>query len=79
MPTLRTLVKVPDVTTYPPAAPSAAMTPYNSRTTERWFELYRTGKRKEAAAQLAAESRRSKLATDAAIDARLQELARSRG
>jgi hypothetical protein len=46
---------------------------------ERWFELYRTGKRKEAAAQLAAESRRSKLATDAAIDARLQELARSRG
>ena len=46
---------------------------------ERWFELYRTGKRKEAAAQLAAESRRSRLATDAAVDARLQELARSRG
>jgi hypothetical protein len=46
---------------------------------ERWFELYRTGKRKEAAAQLAAESRRSKLATDAAVDARLQEIARSRG
>jgi hypothetical protein len=35
--------------------------------------------RKEAAAHVAAESRRSKLATDAAIDARLQELARSRG
>ena len=46
---------------------------------ERWFELYRTGKRKEAAAQVAAESRRSKVATDAAIDARLKELARSRG
>jgi hypothetical protein len=46
---------------------------------ERWFELYRTGRRKEAAAQLAAESRRSKLATDAAVDDRLQELARSRG
>jgi hypothetical protein len=46
---------------------------------QRWFELYRTGRRKEAAAQLAAESRRSKLATDAAVDARLQELARSRG
>lgn len=33
----------------------------------------------KAAAQVAAESLRSRIATDAAFDARLQELARSRG
>ena len=44
----------------------------------RWFELYSAGRLEEAAAQLAEESRQSKLATDAAIDARLLEIAQSR-
>ena len=53
--------------------------PNPQRDAERWFELFRSGKRGEAAAQVAEEQRRSREATDAAIDAHLRELANSRG
>jgi hypothetical protein len=53
--------------------------PSPQRDAEQWFELFRSGKREEAAAQVAEEQRRSRVATDAAIDAHLRELANSRG
>jgi hypothetical protein len=53
--------------------------PNPQRDAEQWFELFRSGKREEAAAQVAEEQRRSRQATDAAIDAQLRELANSRG
>ena len=53
--------------------------PNPRRAAEQWFELFRSGKREEAAAQVAEEERRSRLATVAAIDAQLRELANSRG
>ena len=53
--------------------------PHPQRAAEQWFELFRSGKREEAAAQVAEEERRSGLATAAAIDAHLRELANSRG
>ena len=43
---------------------------------EHWFELFRSGRRDEAAAQVAEEQRRSQQAVNAAIDARLRELAK---
>ncbi len=45
---------------------------------EQWVELYVAGKRDAAAEQLAGEQRRSERATTEAIDARLDDLARSR-
>ncbi len=53
--------------------------PNPRRAAEQWFELFRSGKREEAAAQVAEEERRSRQATVAAIDAHLRELANSRG
>ncbi len=53
--------------------------PNPQRDAEQWFELFRSVKREEAAAQVAEEQRRSRQATDAAIDAQLRELASSRG
>jgi len=53
--------------------------PHPQRAAEQWFELFRSGKREEAAAQVAEEERRSRLATAAAIDAHLRELADARG
>lgn len=53
--------------------------PNPRRAAEQWFELFRSGKREEAAAQVADEERRSRHATVAAIDAHLRELANSRG
>jgi hypothetical protein len=52
--------------------------PHPRRDAEEWIELLIAGKRQEAAAHVAEEARRSRLATDAAIDARLRELASSR-
>ena len=45
----------------------------------RWVELLRSGKREQAAAEVAQEQRRKARATANAIDEHLQELARSRG
>ena len=42
--------------------------PNPRRAAEQWFELFRSGKREEAAAQVAEEERRSRQATVAAID-----------
>ena len=53
--------------------------PHPQRAAEQWFELFRSGKREEAAAQVAEEERRSRLATAAAIDAHLRELADAQG
>lgn len=49
------------------------------REAEEWFELVRSGRREEAAAQVAEEERRSREATEAAIDAHLRALENSRG
>ena len=49
------------------------------RDAEEWFALFQSGRREEAAAQVAEEGRRSHEATNAAIDAQLRELANSRG
>jgi hypothetical protein len=53
--------------------------PDPQRAAKQWLELFRSGKREEAAAQVAEEGRRSRLATAAAIDAHLREIANSRG
>ncbi|MEP7242663.1 MAG: hypothetical protein ABI885_03150 [Gammaproteobacteria bacterium] len=45
---------------------------------ERWFDLYRSGKRNEAGARLTDKQRETRRASDAAVDARLDEMARSR-
>ncbi len=52
--------------------------PNPQREAERWFELFRAGKREEAAAQIAEEQARARKATNAAIDAQLRELENSR-
>jgi hypothetical protein len=52
--------------------------PNPRRGAEEWFELFRSGRREEAAAQVAEEERRSREATNAVIDALLRELANSR-
>ena len=49
------------------------------REAEEWIELVRSGKREEAAAQVAEEARRSRETTEAAIDAHLRALENSRG
>lgn len=49
------------------------------RSAARWADLLRNGKRDQAAAQVAEETRKKDRATADAIDDQLQELARSRG
>jgi hypothetical protein len=53
--------------------------PNPQRGAEEWFELFRSGKREEATAQVGEEARRSRQAMDASIDAQLRALAASRG
>ena len=45
----------------------------------RWVDLLRSGKRDQAAAQVAEEHRKKLRTTDEAIDEQLRDLARSRG